>query len=106
MSELPLTGKRILISAGPTWVPIDAVRHIGNFATGRLGLALARETVRLGGAATLLLGPTPLYSPEADQKQIEIRRYTYFDELHALVREAVGSGNYHAFLHSAAVSDY
>lgn len=106
MSDLSLQGKRLLISAGPTWVPIDEVRHIGNFATGRLGLELAREAVRRGATATLLLGPTRLCPTESDRAHIRILDYTYFDELRALVHREVGSRSYHAFLHSAAVSDY
>lgn len=101
-----LQGTRILISAGPTWVPLDAVRHIGNFATGRLGLELSREAVRRGAEVTLLLGPTRLCVPADDRARIRILDYTYFHELHALVRQEVGSRRYDAFLHSAAVSDY
>ena len=102
----PLQGKRILISAGPTWVPIDAVRHIGNFATGRLGLHLAREAARRGAAVTLLLGPARVCLSEADRAQISVLDYTYFDDLRTLVHREVGSRTYDAFLHSAAVSDY
>lgn len=106
MSNFSLQGKRILVSAGPTWVPIDAVRHIGNFATGRLGLLLAHEATRRGAAATLLLGPTRLCLTAEERAAIRIEEYTYFDELQALVRREVGSGGFDAFLHSAAVSDY
>ncbi|MDH7570745.1 MAG: phosphopantothenoylcysteine decarboxylase, partial [Armatimonadota bacterium] len=56
--------------------------------------------------ATLLLGPTRLPPPVAEGGALRVLPYTYFDELHALVRREVGSGRYHAFLHSAAVSDY
>jgi phosphopantothenoylcysteine decarboxylase/phosphopantothenate--cysteine ligase len=106
MGEAELRGRRILISAGPTWVAIDAVRHLSNFATGRLGLELAREAARRGASATLLLGPSRLCVPDADRAAIDIREYTYFEELHALVRQEVGSRRYDAFLHSAAVADY
>ncbi|MBI3944825.1 MAG: hypothetical protein HY321_02825 [Armatimonadetes bacterium] len=106
MSDLSLRAKRILISAGPTWVPIDDVRHIGNFATGRLGLELAREAARRGAAVTLLLGPGRLPVSAPERARFRVVDYTYFDELRALVRREVGSRAYHAFLHSAAVSDY
>ncbi|HHX41450.1 MAG TPA: phosphopantothenoylcysteine decarboxylase [Armatimonadetes bacterium] len=106
MNKHDLHGKRILISAGPTWVAIDEVRHIGNFATGRLGLELAREAHRRGAEVTLLLGPTRLHVPEADRQAIRVCDYTYFEELLEWVRREVGSRSYDAFLHTAAVSDY
>ena len=50
--------RRILITAGPTQEPIDAVRYIGNRSSGRLGIALADAAAGRGWTATLLLGPT------------------------------------------------
>jgi len=54
------TRQRILITAGPTHEPIDAVRYIGNRSSGRLGLALAAAASQAGHEVTLLLGPTCL----------------------------------------------
>jgi phosphopantothenoylcysteine synthetase/decarboxylase len=101
-----LEGRRILVSAGPTWVAIDRVRHIGNFATGRLGYRLAAAAADRGAAVTLLFGPGRFMIPPEAHERLEIVEFTYFEELHALVRERVGSGRYDAFLHTAAVSDF
>ena len=54
----PLTGKRALITAGPTHEPIDPVRFIGNHSTGKMGIALAEELTRQGATVDLVLGPT------------------------------------------------
>jgi phosphopantothenoylcysteine synthetase/decarboxylase len=87
-------------------VPIDAVRHIGNMATGRLGYRLAIAAADQGAAVTLLFGPGRFAIPEEGRRRLEIVEYTYFDELHALVRERVGSKQYDALFHTAAVSDF
>jgi len=52
-----LTGKKILITAGPTYEAIDPVRFIGNHSSGKMGVALAREAVTRGATVTLILGP-------------------------------------------------
>ena len=45
----PLSGKKILITAGPTFEPIDPVRYVGNYSSGKMGYELAKEAIRLGG---------------------------------------------------------
>ena len=55
-----LTGKRIMITAGPTYEKIDPVRFIGNYSSGKMGFALAEEIARRGGAVELVLGPVSL----------------------------------------------
>ena len=55
---LPLKEKKILITAGPTYQAIDPVRFIGNFSTGKMGIALANEAVRQGAEVHLVLGPS------------------------------------------------
>jgi phosphopantothenoylcysteine decarboxylase / phosphopantothenate---cysteine ligase len=52
-----LTGKKALVSAGPTYEPIDPVRFIGNHSSGKMGLAIARELQARGAEVTLVLGP-------------------------------------------------
>jgi phosphopantothenoylcysteine synthetase/decarboxylase len=101
-----LEGRHILVSAGPTWVAIDRVRHIGNFATGRLGFRLAAAAADRGARVTLLFGPGRFAIPAEERRRLEVVEFTYFDELHSLVRERVGSGTYDAFVHTAAVSDF
>lgn len=53
-----LTGRKALVTAGPTFEPIDPVRFIGNHSTGKMGVALARELRNRGASVTLVLGPT------------------------------------------------
>lgn len=57
---LPLVGKRILITAGPTYERIDPVRFIGNFSSGKMGFSIAEECRRRGAEVTLVAGPTAL----------------------------------------------
>ena len=57
---LDLKGKRILITAGPTYEKIDAVRFIGNYSSGKMGFALAEECARRGAEVELVCGPVAL----------------------------------------------
>ena len=57
---LPLAGKRIMITAGPTYERIDPVRFIGNFSSGKMGFSIAEECRRRGAEVTLVAGPTAL----------------------------------------------
>ena len=52
-----LKNKKILITAGPTWIPIDKVRVITNIFKGRLGIIIAKEAIKRKAKVTLLLGP-------------------------------------------------
>jgi phosphopantothenoylcysteine decarboxylase/phosphopantothenate--cysteine ligase len=54
---LPLSGKALLINAGPTYEPIDPVRFIGNHSSGKMGVSLAEEAYKLGADVHLVLGP-------------------------------------------------
>ena len=56
----PLTGKRIMITAGPTYEKIDPVRFIGNYSSGKMGFALAEECARQGAVVELVAGPVAL----------------------------------------------
>lgn len=57
-NNLPLTGKRVLVNAGPTHEAIDPVRFIGNRSSGKMGIAIADEFAKLGADVTLVLGPS------------------------------------------------
>ena len=57
MTPKTLLGKRVLLTAGPTVEPLDPVRFISNFSTGKMGYALARECLRRGAEVTLVSGP-------------------------------------------------
>ena len=70
-SGLPLYGKKVLITAGPTYEPIDPVRFIGNHSSGKMGFALAEEALQLGAHVTLISGPTVLEaSPDIDRHNV------------------------------------
>jgi phosphopantothenoylcysteine decarboxylase/phosphopantothenate--cysteine ligase len=58
----PLKGKRILINAGPTREPIDPVRFISNYSTGKMGIALANAAADYGASVELVLGPVDIYT--------------------------------------------
>jgi phosphopantothenoylcysteine decarboxylase/phosphopantothenate--cysteine ligase len=60
----PLSGRRVLITSGPTQEPIDPVRYIANRSSGKQGHALAREAAALGAEVTLVSGPVALPDPE------------------------------------------
>ncbi len=59
-SKLPLKGKKILITAGPTYEAIDPVRFIGNHSTGKMGFDIAQCAANLGASVILVTGPTYL----------------------------------------------
>ena len=58
LESLPLNGKKVLITAGPTYEPIDPVRFIGNHSSGKMGFALAEQAVKLGAEVILITGPS------------------------------------------------
>ncbi|RZK50528.1 MAG: bifunctional phosphopantothenoylcysteine decarboxylase/phosphopantothenate--cysteine ligase CoaBC [Pedobacter sp.] len=58
--NLPLQGKHVLITAGPTYEAIDPVRFIGNHSSGKMGFELAQQFYKMGAQVTLISGPTSL----------------------------------------------
>lgn len=68
----PLTGKRIMITAGPTYERIDPVRFIGNFSTGKMGYALADAAARMGAEVTIVSGPAAIKPQERSVKVIGV----------------------------------
>jgi phosphopantothenoylcysteine decarboxylase / phosphopantothenate---cysteine ligase len=100
---MSLKGKRVLITAGPTWVPIDAVRVISNRATGATGLLLAACLKKKGARVTLVLGPVGSCPGMHGMRLI---RFNFFDELLAVLKKELSEHPYDIVLHSAAVSDY
>ena len=67
-----LSGKHILITAGPTYEKIDPVRFIGNYSSGKMGFALAGECARRGADVTLVSGPVSLETPHPSIKRIDV----------------------------------
>ena len=63
LSEKPLEGKKVVVSAGPTAEPLDPIRFLSNRASGKMGYAMARAARRLGAQVTLVSGPVSLPDP-------------------------------------------
>lgn len=95
-----LAGKSILITAGPTYEPIDPVRFIGNRSSGKMGVALAHAAAARGAQVTLILGP----SSQPVHSNINLIRVETAREMHAVAQAHWPSQ--HAAILSAAVADY
>lgn len=67
-----LLGKRIMITAGPTYEKIDPVRFIGNYSSGKMGFALAEECARRGATVKLIAGPVSMKSTHKDVHRIDV----------------------------------
>ena len=95
-----LEGKRILITAGPTYEKIDPVRFIGNYSSGKMGFALAEECSRRGAEVTLVAGPVSL-SCSAAIHRIDVESC---EEMYQAATEAFKTSN--AAILCAAVADF
>ena len=73
LNKLPLKGKKVLITAGPTYEAIDPVRFIGNHSSGKMGYAIAEAAAGLGASVILISGPTHL---QLKHNLIEVIRVT------------------------------
>ena len=99
--NLPFKGKKILITAGPTYEAIDPVRFIGNFSSGKMGIALANEAVRQGAEVHLILGPS---TEKNIHSQIHLHRVVSAQQMYeAAVTEFP---TYDIAILAAAVADY
>jgi phosphopantothenoylcysteine decarboxylase/phosphopantothenate--cysteine ligase len=100
LAPLDLAGKKVLVSAGGTREPLDAVRFVGNRSSGRMGVALAEEARRRGAEVTLLSANLAVAPPQG----IEV---VDTPTAEALLREALErAGGADLVLMSAAVADY
>ena len=95
-----LAGKRVLITAGPTFEPIDTVRGITNTSSGKMGYALARAARDAGAAVTLVSGPTALAAPRGLER-VDVSSAL---EMYAAVMARVPEAD--VFIGVAAVADY
>lgn len=96
-----LAGKRILITAGPTYEKIDPVRFIGNYSSGKMGFALAAECAARGADVTLVAGPVSLKTPHAAITRVDVESA---EEMYKAATEAFPSCD--AAILCAAVADY
>lgn len=100
ISKDELKGKKILVTAGPTYEAIDPVRFIGNHSSGKMGIALAEELTKRGGDVTLVIGP----SSEKISSTIKVEKVTSAAEMYEacmVIFEKVDIA-----IMSAAVADY
>ena len=96
-----LAGKRILITAGPTYEKIDPVRFIGNYSSGKMGFAIAGECASRGAEVVLVAGPVSLPAPHPSIKRIDVESAL---EMYSAAMEEFPSCD--AAVLSAAVADY
>lgn len=98
---LPLAGKRILITAGPTYEKIDPVRFIGNYSTGKMGFALAEECAARGAEVDLVCGPVSLTTDVPNVHRTDVESAA---EMHAAAVRLFPSAS--AAILCAAVADF
>jgi phosphopantothenoylcysteine decarboxylase/phosphopantothenate--cysteine ligase len=96
----PLAGRTVLITAGPTFEPVDSVRFLGNRSSGRMGFALAAEAVRRGARTILVAGPVALATPSGAER-VDV---TTAREMERAVHEHAGSAD--LIVMAAAVADF
>lgn len=96
-----LAGKKALVTAGPTYEPIDPVRFIGNHSSGKMGLAIAEELARRGASVHLVLGPSALQTSTPGIKMHKVQTAEQMYEASMRV-----FGNTDIAVMSAAVADY
>lgn len=95
-----LAGKRVLITAGPTFEPIDPVRGITNLSSGKMGFALARAAREAGAVVTLVAGPVHLPTPRG------VRRINVQTARQMCDTVVPLAGEHDAFIATAAVADW
>ena len=98
---LPLTGKKVLVTAGPTQEAIDPVRFLGNRSTGTMGFELAKKAADLGANVILVSGPTCL---DVNHRSIELMRVTSAQEMYEACHKYYGDMD--VVICAAAVADY
>ena len=95
-----LAGRRVMVTAGPTWEAMDPVRHVTNPSTGKMGYALARAAKRRGAEVVLVSGPTFLEAPQG----VNVVRVQSARQMYDAVLDMFPSVD--AVVMAAAVSDY
>ncbi len=98
---LPLSGKNVMITAGPTYEAIDPVRFIGNHSSGRMGFELAKEAARLGADVILISGPSHMH---IDHESITLVKVVSGSEMYAAAHEHYAKAD--IVICAAAVADY
>lgn len=97
----PLAGKRVLVTAGPTYEKIDPVRFIGNYSSGKMGFALAEACAEAGAEVTLVAGPVSLTTSHASIHRVDVESAI---EMYQAAVDAYDRAD--AAIMCAAVADY
>ena len=100
-SNLPLTGKKVIVNAGPTYEAIDPVRFIGNRSSGKMGVAIADEFAKLGADVTLVLGPS---HQQPIEKSVTVIKVESAEEMYNACQNQFSKSDIAVL--SAAVADY
>lgn len=100
-AKLPLRGKKILVTAGPTYEPIDPVRFIGNHSSGKMGFDIAKAAADEGAEVILVTGPTHL---KIEHPLITVIRVVSSEEMYHACREHFETAD--VAIAAAAVADY
>ena len=98
---LDLDGLEVLVTAGPTYERIDPVRFIGNFSSGKMGFAIAKELATRGAKVRLVSGPSSL---NISHPMIEMMRVESAEEMYRACKDSFGSAD--IAIWAAAVADY
>ena len=96
-----LFGKKVMVSGGPTYEPIDPVRFIGNHSSGKMGLAIAEELYARGADVTLIMGPSAVNLPENGIKSVRVNTA---EEMYAACEKQFNKSDIGVM--AAAVADY
>jgi phosphopantothenoylcysteine decarboxylase / phosphopantothenate---cysteine ligase len=99
--ELPLKGKKIMVTAGPTYEAIDPVRFIGNHSSGKMGYAIAEHVAELGGTVYLISGPVSI---KTKNPAIKLEKVCSAKEMYEASAEIYSEMDISIF--AAAVADY
>jgi phosphopantothenoylcysteine decarboxylase/phosphopantothenate--cysteine ligase len=98
--DLALTGKTVVVTAGPTREPIDPVRFITNRSSGKMGYAIAAAALEQGARVVLISGPTSIPAPSG----ADVHRVETAQEMYDLTHQHIADAD--IFIATAAVSDY
>ena len=101
LEKLPLKGKKILVTAGPTFEAIDPVRFIGNHSSGKMGFDIANAAAKNGAEVVLISGPTHL---KTENSQINLIRVTSAEEMYDACHQYYNDVD--VAIAAAAVADY
>ena len=97
----PLEGKKAIVTAGPTYEPIDPVRFIGNHSSGKMGIAIAKELYNRGAGVTLIVGPTSI---DTNLTGISVISVKTAEEMYKASTDAFNTAD--MAIMAAAVADY